>query len=162
MSNHLLPSFDERQRKPEGGALSKGTFHPDLSLMLCDEHLTDVQPQAQPFPWATLYRHSLDLVKALPQFLLRFFRETRSPISYPDTGHGVLDHQPDMNRLIGTRIAQRIGDIVGHHLADAIPISEHVDRSVLRQFEQERAFGSGYPQVFDGLAHDVVQVTAIQ
>src|SRR5260370_39784602 len=122
---------DDGQGKPEGGSPPRRALYPYFSLVLVDEHLADIQAQTKPFPRTTLDGDAFHLVKTLPDLLLRFCREARSPVTHPDTGHLSLDRHPDAHRLVRRRIAQRIGHVVGEHLADAIPISQHKDPVLL-------------------------------
>src|SRR5579859_4072736 len=113
---------DHGQAKPEGGPFPRRTLHTTCSLVLRDERLADSEAQTQPFSLATLHRYSFDLVIGLPDVRLFLFGETRSLVSHPDADSVLLDGQSNHDGLTGACIPQRIGDIVGEHLADAIPI----------------------------------------
>src|SRR5258708_4181992 len=95
-------SGDERKGKPEGGTFPRRTFHPDFSLVLRDQHLANIEAQTESLLGTTEDGHPLDLVKALPEVLLRFCREARSLVSHPDTSNTLLGGQPNMDGLIGT------------------------------------------------------------
>ena len=89
-NKHSL-SCDDGQGKPEGGAFPWRALHPNFALVPSDEGLTDIEAQTQSFPRAALHRNTLDLVIALPQVCLRFFREAWSLVPHPDAGALLLD-----------------------------------------------------------------------
>lgn len=45
-----ITNSDDREGKPESGAVSDHTLHAHFTMLLSDEHLTYIEAQSQPFP----------------------------------------------------------------------------------------------------------------
>src|SRR5258706_2226777 len=151
-------SCDDGQGKPESRTFPRRTLHTACSIVLRNERLADIEAQTQSFSRTTLHECSLDLVIAQPDVFLGFLREARPRISHPHTGQVLLNGQTNVDRLIGTRIPDGIGEVVRHHLADAVPIGQHIDHGVFRQCEQKHTLRRYHPHILDSFAYDRDQV----
>src|SRR5258707_5132617 len=60
----------EREREPEGGALTRNTVQSDLAVVRLDDALADVQAEAQADAGAALHRGARNDGETLPDLLL--------------------------------------------------------------------------------------------
>lgn len=123
------------------------TLDPHLAVMTFDDLSTDGQAQSQPHPRATLHLDALHPMEAIPDVFLFRKRDARTPITYSDTRLMRLHTEVNSHRLLGWRLFEGVGEIVGQHLPNAICIRHERHRMAGWQV-QEDASGRGRLALF--------------
>src|SRR5258708_59514 len=118
------------KRKPEGRSLPRSTLKPNLSVHTLNKGAANIEAKSKANPRTTAYIHTRHTIEAFPDVFLLLGGEAGTLImdSHTDVCHLAYDF--DYNGLITLRILQRIGQVVGDNLGEAIHIdfNQHFSR----------------------------------
>src|SRR5581483_10998619 len=109
----------ERQREPEGGTLARAALHAGLTAVPLDETLADEEAEAQPDAILAPRLRAGDTVEALPDAILLLQGNARPLVADRHARLPVRLAHRHPDRLLGRRVAEGIGQVIRHYLADA-------------------------------------------
>lgn len=129
--------------------------------MPIDNSLANMQTHAQSNPAAALNLDALDAMEAFPDALSFLNRQPWPLIAHPDARLPVIYVQARLDRAICWRVFERIRQVVGHGLPDALSISSDKYASISREPQNQRAVWGGLALLLYGFAENDRQISHV-